>query len=302
MNDFAAQKVQTMIAANGPDVINLSGMCEILLKHHLGNDPLSVALLMLAVNNGIAKQIRDLSPEKFEKQYESLMHQLMSGTDLTPEEAHWILQTWANGFRAQPKKPPVEPVVQQKIERHVPEYNPGNWAVEPPPLHKKNDQEENLYFLLLGGIGVHVLTLILVAALGEFLLPKNSKKPQIYEGLIIAYGFSMVLFLFTGMIAFLAVNSMFKKTSHSAPLSVRFFSTWLYSSGAVYVSFFLTLFMPLYVSIWLALGLIAWTIQHFGFKTFVVCFVLFATHWVVIFLAPEAIVAALFWLQNPPMR
>ena len=278
-------------------------MCEILLKHHLGNDAVYVPLLMLAVNKGVAKQIRDLSREKLEKQYESLLHQLSSGTDLTAEEAAWIIQTWIIGFQAQPKTPAQQPVEKQKVEKLQPVYDPGAWTADPPPLHVKEESDDLLFWLLLAGLAIHLITSILVVALGEFMLPKKAKKDEIFMGLLIAYGVTMIFSMFVCLLAFMLVNLMYKKNEHvSTNVTLRFFATWIYSSGAVYVAFLLTFFMPIYVSIWLTLGFIAWTIQYFGFRIFVTCFVLFSSQWLVIFLLPQTLVGALFLLGNPPAK
>src|SRR5262245_48848092 len=101
--DDIQQRLRRMVEKEGPDVVTLGGMCHLMLKKHLAAYPEEARALSLAVERGVAQQIRK-TPNAMAREMlvPGWQQALTSAGGLAPDQAEWVIGSWSEALDAAP--------------------------------------------------------------------------------------------------------------------------------------------------------------------------------------------------------
>lgn len=260
-------KLRRMVEKEGADVVTLAGMCDLMLKKHLPEHPEAARALALAVERGVAQQIRK-TPNAMAREMliPRWQETLAAGTGLSLDQAQWIIDSWSDAIDAAPDLAAVNP------------HDPAAQKKKAPP-----DVDSALLIMLIAGLGFHVLVLVGFSFLIEVFLEPQQAQFSMQQVFGFYAAFLTISAAFS-LVPFIALSSMYGHEAVALDRYLRnYFCLWTYGTAAFMFGVLVCCVSNIFIGIFFAIGTLSWLVQVYGFRVFVITSVIHLTQYVIYF-------------------
>jgi hypothetical protein len=116
---MARDRLGELLSSYGSSLTNTPHMCGVLIRQKCAECPEEANLLVQAVQKGTVKELLNLGPTPdWQAVSASLAEDLCDGTNITTEQAHWTIDSWAIALGKHPT------AAQSALEPAPPVYEP----------------------------------------------------------------------------------------------------------------------------------------------------------------------------------